>query len=75
LLIDELVVPTGDATGLDALVAGGDRAFVTGESVFAAGAYRAEVVSALDPAAVEPDDANDEEAPTPVALADAFDWM
>jgi hypothetical protein len=75
LLIAELVVPTGDATGLDATVDAGERAFVTGASVLAAGVYRAEPVSALDPAELEPEDENEEEAPAPVAPAEALDWI
>ena len=43
--------------------------------VFAAGVYSAEVVNALDPAADAPEDANEEEAPAPVAPEDALDWM
>jgi hypothetical protein len=69
----ELVTATGD--GLEVTVDAGERAFVTGTNVPAAGVYRADPVSALDPAEVEPEDANEEEAPVPVAPADAFDWM
>ena len=50
-------------------------AFAGGARVFADGVYFAEVVRALDPAEDDPEDANEEEAPVPVAPADALDWM
>jgi hypothetical protein len=70
----ELVVPAELAPLLDVevevLV---ERAFAGTTNVFADGVYSAEVVSAFDPAEEDPEDANEEEAPAPVAVADAFD--
>ena len=51
----------------------GESAFEGGASVFAAGVYFADVVSAFDPADDDPEDANEEDAPAPVAPEDAFD--
>jgi len=48
-------------------------AFAGGASVLADGVYSAELVSALDPAEDDPEDANEEEAPVPLAPADALD--
>jgi hypothetical protein len=53
----------------------GERAFAGGVSVFADGVYSGEVVSAFDPAADDPEEAKEEEAPGPVAPEDALDWM
>ncbi len=75
LLMAELGAPAEFAPVLDVEEALGERTFAGGARVFAAGEYRAEVVSALDPAEAAPEDANEEEAPVPVAPADALDWM
>jgi hypothetical protein len=75
LLIVELVAPAELAPLLDAVDVLGESAFAGGASVFADGVYSAELVSALDPAADAPDDANEEDAPAPVAPEDALDWM
>ena len=53
----------------------GESAFAGGARVFADGVYSAEAVSALDPAADAPEDANEVEAPVPLAPADALAWM
>jgi hypothetical protein len=53
----------------------GESAFAGGVRVFADGVYSAEEVSALDPAADAPEDANEVAAPVPVAPADALDWI
>ena len=53
----------------------GESAFEGGASVLAAGVYRAELVTAFDPAEDDPEDANEEEAPAPLAPEDALDWM
>jgi hypothetical protein len=71
--VAELVVPAEFAPRLDVEEALADSALPGGARVFADGVYSAEVVSALDPAADAPEDANDEEAPAPVAPADALD--
>ena len=76
LLTAELVVPAELAPLLDAAVEVlAESAFAGGARVFADGVYSAEVVSALDPAEDDPEDAKEEEAPAPVAPADALDWM
>ena len=75
LLVAELVAPAEFAPLLDVEEALAESAFRGGARVFAAGVYSAEAVSALDPAEDDPDDANEEEAPVPVAPADALDWM
>ena len=76
LLMAELVAPAEVAPLLDADVeALAERAFVGGARVFAAGVYSAEDVSALDPAEDDPEDAKEDEAPAPVAEADALAWM
>jgi hypothetical protein len=71
----EFVAPAEFAPLLDVEEALGESAFTGGTSVFADGVYNAEAVSALDPAEDAPEDANEEEAPVPVAPADALDWM
>ena len=71
----ELVAPAEFAPVLDGVEARAESAFAGGESVFADGVNSAEVVSALDPADDDPEDANEEEAPVPVAPEDALDWM
>jgi hypothetical protein len=71
----ELVVPAEFAPVLDAVEALGESALAGGASVFADGVYCAELVSAFDPAADAPEDANEEDAPAPVAPADALDCM
>jgi hypothetical protein len=74
LLTAELVVPAEVAPLLDAAVEVlAESAFAGGARVFAAGVYRAEVVSALEPAEDDPEDAKEEEAPVPLAPADALD--
>jgi hypothetical protein len=75
LLIAELVVPAEFAPVLDVEEVLGESAFPGGARVFADGVYSAEAVSALDPAEDDPEDANEDEAPVPVAPADALDWM
>ena len=52
-----------------------ESTFAGGARVFADGVYSAEAVSALDPAEDDPEDANEDEAPAPLAPADAPDWM
>ena len=74
LLVAELVVPAEPAPLLDVAVeALAESAFKGGARVFAAGVYSAEVVSPLDPAEDDPEDAKEEEAPVPVAPEDALD--
>jgi hypothetical protein len=73
LLMAELVAPAEFAPLLDVEEVLGESAFRGGVRVFADGVYSAEVVSALDPAEVDPEDAKEEEAPVPVAPADALD--
>ena len=73
LLVAELVPPAEFAPRLDVGEALAESAFPGDAMVFAAGVYRAEVVSAFDPAADAPEDANEVEAPAPVAPADALD--
>jgi hypothetical protein len=75
LLVVELVAPAELARRLDVEDALAESAFPGGARVFAEGVYSAEVVNALDPAADAPEEANEEEAPAPVAPADALDWM
>ena len=75
LLVAELVAPAEFAPVLEVEVALGESAVRGGARVFAAGVYWAEAVSALDPAEDDPDEANEEEAPVPVAPEDALDWM
>jgi hypothetical protein len=53
----------------------GVSAFPGGARVFADGVYSAEPVAAFDPAEDDPEDAKEEEAPAPVAPADALDWI
>jgi hypothetical protein len=74
LLIAELVVPAEFAPVLDAEKGLGESAFVGGARTFADGVYSAGVVRALDPAELEPEAANEVEAPAPLAPADALDW-
>ena len=74
LLVAELVVPADPAPLLDiAAEVLAESAFKGGASVFAAGVYSAEVVSPLDPAEDDPEDAKEEEAPAPLAPEDALD--
>ena len=75
LLVAELVAPAEFAPVFDAEEALGESAFRGGARVLAAGVYRAEAVCAFDPAEDDPDEANEEAAPAPLAPADAFDWM
>ena len=75
LLIAELVAPAEFAPVLDGEKGLGESAFAGGARVFADAVYSAEVVSALEPAADDPEDANEEEAPAPLAPAEALDWM
>ena len=70
----ELVTPA-ELAPLEAEVVPGESAFAGGARVFADGVYCAEDVNALDPAAEAPDDANEVEAPVPVAPAETLDWM
>ena len=49
------------------------RALAGGMRAFVVGVYNAEVVSAFEPAADDPEDANEEAAPAPVVPDDAFD--
>jgi len=73
--VAELVAPAEFAPVLEVEEALGESAFRGGARVFAPGVYWAEAVSALDPAEDDPDEANEEEAPVPVAPEDALDWM
>jgi hypothetical protein len=74
LLVAELVVPAEPAPLLEVAVEVlAESAFAGGVRVFAAGVYSAEVVSPLDPAEDDPEDANEEEAPAPLAPEDALD--
>jgi hypothetical protein len=76
LLTAELVAPAEPAPLLDAAVEVlAESALAGGARVFADGVYSAEPVRALEPAEDDPEDANEEEAPVPVAPADAPDWM
>ena len=75
LLVAELVMPAEFAPLLDVEEALAESAFPGGAMEFADGVYSDEVVSAFDPAADAPEDANEEEAPAPVAPEDALDWM
>jgi hypothetical protein len=69
LLVAELVAPMEVAPLPD------ESTFPGGARVLAAGVYRAEVVTAFDPAEDDPEEAKEEDAPAPVAPADALDWM
>ena len=75
LLMAEVVAPAEPAPlgAVEELLA--ESAFWGGTSVFADGVYFAEVVTALDPAEDDPEDAKDEDAPAPVAPEDALDWI
>jgi len=75
LLMEELVAPAEVAPLFDVEGVVGESAFAGGVSVFADGVYWAELVSAFDPAEDDPEDANEVEAPVPVAPEDALDWM
>ena len=75
LLMAELVEPAEFAPVLEGVEALAESAFVGGASVFAEGVKSADEVNALDPADDDPEDANEEDAPVPVAPADALDWM
>src|ERR1700722_3870087 len=73
LLMAELVAPAEVAPLLDVeLTALDERALVGGARVLAAGVYSAEDVSEFEPAEDDPEDAKEEEAPAPVADADAL---
>src|ERR1700722_2826299 len=52
-----------------------ESAEVGGRSVAADGVYSTEVVVAFEPAAADPDDANEEAAPAPVTPVDAPFWI
>src|ERR1700691_5812003 len=67
LLMAELVAPAEVAPLLSGAEELADNAFAGGARVFAAGVYRAEVVSALEPAEDAPEEAKEEDAPAPVA--------
>ena len=69
----ELVAPAEVAPPADAVVLD-VRAFAGGVRVFAEGVYRAVVVSAFDPAEVEPLP-EEVEAPAPLVPEAALDWM
>ena len=73
LLMIELVAPAEDAPMFDVEAVVGVSAFAGGARVFAAGVYSADEVTAFDPAEDDPEDANEVEAPVPVAPADALD--
>ena len=76
LLGTELVAPAELAPLPDVAVALLEvSAFAGGASVFADGVYGAEVVNAFDPAADDPEDAKEVDAPVPVAPTDALDWI
>jgi hypothetical protein len=70
----ELVVPAEPAPLLEVVVELlADSAFAGGIRVAADGVYCAELVSAFDPAEDDPEDANEVEAPVPVAPEEALD--
>jgi hypothetical protein len=72
--VAELVLPAEVAPLLDVEVeVCAESTLAGGVSVFADAVYSAEVVSALEPAADDPEDAKEEEAPAPVAPEEAFD--
>ena len=72
LLVAELVAPADAAPLLEVEVeALAESAFSGGARLFASGVYSAELVSAFDPAEDDPEDANEEEAPVPLAPEDA----
>jgi hypothetical protein len=74
--VDELVVPAEVAPLLDVAVEVlAESALAGGARVFADGVNCAEAVSAFEPAEDAPEEANEEEAPVPVAPSDALDWM
>jgi hypothetical protein len=73
--VAELVVPAEFAPVLGVDDPLGVSAFAGGARVFADGVYSAELVDAFDPAEDDPEDAKEEEAPAPVAPADALAWM
>jgi hypothetical protein len=75
LLREELVAPAEVAPLFDVEGVVGESAFAGGARVFADGVYCAELVSAFDPAEEDPEDANEVEAPVPVAPEEALDWM
>ena len=75
LLVAELVAPAEFAPVLGVEEVLAESAFAGGVSVAADGVYSAEAVSAFDPAAEDPEDANEVEAPGPLAPEDALDWM
>ena len=76
MLVAELVVPAELAPLLDDDVEVlPESAFAGGISVSADGVYSAELISALEPAEGDAEDEKEEDAPAPVALADAFDWI
>ena len=68
-------MPAEFAPVLDGVEALGESAFAGGASVLADGVYSTEVVSALEPAAEAPEEANEVDAPAPVAPEDALDWI
>ena len=69
----ELVAPAEFAPLFEVEEVLGESAFAGGASVLAEGVYRAEPVSAFDPAEEDPEDANEVEAAAPVAPEDALD--
>ena len=73
LLMAELGVPAELAPVLGVEEALADSALTGGARVLADGVYRAEPVSAFDPAEDDPEDAKEEEAPVPLAPEDALD--
>ena len=76
LLMAEVVAPADAAPLLDVEVTAlAERALAGGVRVLAAGVYSAEDVSEFEPAEDDPEDAKEEEAPAPVAEADALAWM
>ncbi len=62
-----------DPARVVAVAALAERAFAGGVKVFAAGVYSAEVVSAFDPAADDPEDVKEVLAPAPLVPDDALD--
>ena len=76
LLMVEVVAPADVAPLLDVEVTAlAERALAGGVRVLAAGVYSAEDVSEFEPAEDDPEDAKEEEAPAPVAEADALAWI
>jgi hypothetical protein len=75
LLVTELVAPAEFAPLFEVEEIPDESALRGGVRVFADGVSSAEVVTAFDPAEDDPEDANEVDAPVPVAPEEALDWM